>query len=50
MVLTEEHLKEMGVVSVGHRLELSKFIEELRRECGLVPRDKYADISYVVSQ
>lgn len=50
VALEEEHLKEMGVVSVGHRLELIKAIEELRKECGFVSREKYVDVAYVISQ
>lgn len=37
--LTEDHLKEMGVARVGHRLELMGHLEELRRGAGLVPRE-----------
>ena len=48
--LTEEHLKEMGVASVGHRLKLSKAIEDLRRECGLLSRDRYTNVDHIMSQ
>ena len=50
MALQEEHLKEMGVSRVGHRLELVKAIEELRREAGLVSRERYMDISTLIMQ
>ena len=50
LALEESHLKEMGVTSVGHRLELVKAINELRREAGLVSREKYEDIGSLMIQ
>lgn len=50
MELQEEHLKEMGVTCVGHRLELVQAIEELRKEAGLVSREKYVDVSTLMIQ
>lgn len=50
MTLQEHHLKEMGVVSVGRRLELTKAIEDLRKECGLVSRETYVDVNTLMSQ
>jgi hypothetical protein len=50
MMLQDDHLKEMGVSSIGHRLEMVKAIDELRKEAGLVSREKYADISTLMIQ
>lgn len=43
--LTEEHLKEMGVWSVGHRLEMVGALERLRLEAGLLPRAQFVQMS-----
>ncbi len=48
--LQEEHLKEIGVLKVGHRLKLLKCIDELRRDADLVSREKYADISILMTE
>jgi hypothetical protein len=42
--LEESHLKEMGVVKVGHRLELVEAIHGLRREAGLVNKYKFINL------
>lgn len=50
LALEEEHLKEMGIFNVGHRLKIMRVIDDLRREVGLVSRANYVDISYLISQ
>ncbi len=50
LALQEEHLKEMGVSCVGHRLELVKAVEELRKEVGLVFREKYTCITNLMTR
>ena len=50
LALQEDHLKEMGVSSVGHRLELVKAIEELRKEVGLVSREKYVGMNLLIAR
>ena len=40
----------MGVVSVGDRLELSRAIEDLRKKCGLVLREKFVDTDHLLSE
>ena len=47
--LTEEHLKEIGVV-VGHRVELTFHIDELRKTAGWVSRAAYVDIPTLLNQ
>ena len=48
--LEESHLKEMGVVKVGHRLEIMEGIRELRREAGLLNKYKFIDLPTLVSE
>ena len=48
--LQEEHLKEIGVIKVGHRLELSFHIDELRKAAGWVSRAAFVDISTLLNQ
>ena len=50
MALQEEHLKEMGVVKIGHRLELVRSINKLRKKVGLVSMEKYADMCHLMTQ
>lgn len=50
MSLQEDHLKEMGVTCVGQRLDMVKAIGDLRKEAGLVSREKYVDISSLMMQ
>ena len=47
--LTEEHLKEIGVV-VGHRVELMFHIDDLRKTAGWVSRAAYVDIPTLLNQ
>ena len=42
--LEESHLKEMGIVKVGHRLEIMEAIHKLRREAGLVNKHKLINL------
>ena len=44
LALEESHLKEMGVVKVGHRLGIMEAINHLRREAGLVDKYKFMDL------
>ena len=44
LTLEESHLKEMGVVKVGHRLEIMEAIHGLRREAGLINKYKFIDL------
>ena len=39
--LTQENLKEMGIISVGHRLTVSNALDELRSAAGMVPTASY---------
>ena len=48
--LQEEHLKEIGVIKVGHRLELSFQIDELRKAAGWVSRAAFVDIPTLLNQ
>jgi len=48
--LCENHLKEMGVGRVGHRLELLGQIDQLRSKAGLVQRSKFVDIPTLLKQ
>jgi len=48
--LTEEHLKEMGITKVGHRLKLANLLETLRKDLGLVSREKYSNLTTLLSQ
>lgn len=48
--LTEDHLKEIGVSKVGHRLELQSHIDELRKAAGWVSRAAYVDIPTLLNQ
>ena len=48
--LTEEHLKEIGVIKVGHRLELTLHIDELRKAAGWVSRAAFVDIPTLLNQ
>ncbi len=50
MTLQEQHLKEMGVTCVGHRLELVKAIDVLRKGAGLVSRETCVDIGSLMHQ
>ena len=47
--LTEEHLKEIGVV-VGDRIELMFHIDELRKTAGWVSRATFVDIPTLLNQ
>lgn len=44
LALEESHLKEMGVVKVGHRLDILEAIHALRREAGLVSKHKFISL------
>ena len=50
--LTEEQLKEIGksIITVGHRLELSFQIDELRKAAGWVSRAGFVDIPTLLNQ
>ena len=48
--LTEAHLKEMGIVNIGQRVELLFHIDELRKMAGLVSRAAYIDIPTLFDQ
>lgn len=48
--LTEEHLKEIGVFTVGDRLELTLHIDELRKSAGWVSRAAFVDIPTLLNQ
>ena len=43
--LTEEHLKEMGIKTVGHRLKIVNALESLRLQSGLLPRAQFVQMS-----
>ncbi len=46
--LTEDHLKEMGVSTVGERLSLITAIDKLRLETGLSPSAKFFDSNHLL--
>lgn len=48
--LTEEHLKEIGVVIIGHRLELSYHIDELRKSAGWISTAAFVDVPTLLNQ
>ncbi len=48
--LTEDHLKEMGISKVGHRVKIVSLIDGLRRGAALISREKYSDISALLAQ
>ncbi len=48
--LEEEHLKEMGLFTVGHRLEIMEAIHELRQNAGLVDNSKLVDVKTLLKQ
>ena len=48
--LEESHLREMGVIKVGHRLEIMEGIYQLRKEAGLIDRSKFVDIKSLLKQ
>ena len=43
--LTEEHLKEMGMRVVGHRLKVVDALEGLRLQSGLLPQAQFVQMS-----
>ena len=50
LTLEESHLKEMGVVKVGHRLELMEAIHGLQREAGLVNKCKFINLPQLLME
>jgi len=48
--LTEEHLKEIGIVTVGHRLELSHHINKLRKAAGWISTAAFVDVPTLLKQ
>ena len=50
LTLEESHLKEMGVLKVGHRLEIMEGIHSLRREAGLVNKYKFIDLPTLMTE
>lgn len=48
--LTEEHLKEIGVVKVGHRIELMSQIDGLRKAVGWVSKAAFVDLPTLLNQ
>ena len=48
--LCEDHLKDMGVTKVGHRLEILGNIVELRKRAGLVSQELFRDIHVLIDQ
>ena len=50
LALEEDHLKEMGVVTVGHRLEMMESIHELQREAGLLDKYRFIDLPTLLTE
>ena len=50
LMLEESHLKEMGVVKIGHRLELMEAIHGLQREVGLVNKYKFINLPQLLME
>ena len=48
--LCEEHMKEMGVKIVGHRLELLRQIDKLRNRAGFVSQATFIDTPTLLKQ
>lgn len=50
LTLEESHLLEMGITSVGHRLEIMDALNHLRQDAGLVDRSKLVGIKTLMKQ
>ena len=48
--VTEEHLLQMGITCVGHRLSLINAIDSLRAKCGFLPNAKYTDVNHLLNE
>ena len=48
--LTEEHLKEIGITTVGDRIEMMFQIDELRKTAGWVSRAAFVDLPTLLNQ
>ena len=48
--LCEEHMKEMGVKIVGHRLELLRQIDKLRNKAGFVSQATFINTPTLLKQ
>lgn len=48
--LTEEHLEQMGISCIGHRLMLINAIDQLRHKAGLLPSAKFVNVDYLLEE
>lgn len=48
--VTEEHLSQLGISCIGHRLSLINSIDSLRQKCRLLPNAKYVDVNFLLDE
>ena len=48
--VTEDHLKEMCIRCIGHRLILVNGIDVLRHKAGLLPSAKFVNVRYLLEE